>query len=103
MPPAADTCYAWYHALPWFAQGRRTGLEPRPTPTVPGREGTHELFPEYYLIKVERFDDCARDTLDEWVYFLKHEAIQDGFSAKGLREAKEKLRVMRVLICYTRS
>jgi hypothetical protein len=44
----------------------------------PGREGTHELFPEYYPIKVERFDDIARDTLDEWVYFLKHEAIRGG-------------------------
>ena len=62
----------------------------------PGREHTHELFPEYYLIKVERFDDCARDTLDEWIYFLKHEAIQDGFSAKGLREAKEKLDVLKL-------
>jgi len=62
----------------------------------PGREHTHELFPEYYLIKVERFDDIARDTLDEWVYFLKHEAIQDGFSAKGLREAKEKLDVLKL-------
>ena len=62
----------------------------------PGREQTYELFPEYYLIKVERFDDIARDTLDEWVYFLKHEAIQDGFSAKGLREAKEKLDVLKL-------
>ena len=62
----------------------------------PGREYTHELFPEYYLIKVERFDDCARDTLDEWVYFLKHESIQDSFSAKGLGEAKEKLDVLKL-------
>ncbi len=62
----------------------------------PGREGTHELFPEYYLIKVERFDDIARDTLDEWIYFLKHESIQDGFSAKGLSEAKEKLDVLKL-------
>ena len=37
-----------------------------------------------------------RDTLDEWVYFLTHEAIQDGFSAKGLREAKEKLDVLKL-------
>jgi predicted transposase/invertase (TIGR01784 family) len=60
----------------------------------PGRAQTHELFPEYYLIKVNQFDDIARDTLDEWVYFLKHEAVQDGFSAKGLAEAKEKLDVL---------
>ncbi|MBV5272400.1 MAG: Rpn family recombination-promoting nuclease/putative transposase [Lamprocystis purpurea] len=60
----------------------------------PGRERTHELFPEYYLIKVERFDDIVRDTLDEWIYYLKHQSIQDGFSAKGLSEAKEKLAVL---------
>ncbi len=62
----------------------------------PGREHTHEIFPEYYLIKVERFDDIARDPLDEWIYFLKHESIQDGFSAKGLNEAKEKLDVLKL-------
>ena len=62
----------------------------------PGRERTHELFPEYYLIKVERFDECAHDTLDEWVYYLKHQTIQDGFSAKGLREAKEKLDLLKL-------
>jgi hypothetical protein len=62
----------------------------------PGRAEPHELFPEYYLIKVNQFDDIARDTLDEWVYFLKHEAVQDGFSAKGLAEAKEKLDVLKL-------
>jgi hypothetical protein len=47
-------------------------------------------------IKVDQFDDIARDTLDEWVYFLKHEAIQEGFSAKGLKEAKDKLDVLKL-------
>jgi predicted transposase/invertase (TIGR01784 family) len=62
----------------------------------PGRGATHELLPEFYLIKVNQFDDIARDRLDEWVYFLKHETIQDGFSAKGLSEAKEKLDVLKL-------
>ena len=30
------------------------------------RREPHTLFPEYYLIKVNQFDDIARDTLDEW-------------------------------------
>jgi predicted transposase/invertase (TIGR01784 family) len=62
----------------------------------PGRTATHELFPEHYLIKVNQFDDVARNTLDEWVYFLKHEEIKDGFSAKGLHEAKDKLDVLKL-------
>ncbi|MFH1641094.1 MAG: hypothetical protein ABIA66_03915, partial [Candidatus Omnitrophota bacterium] len=37
-----------------------------------------------------------RDTLDEWVYFLKNEIIEDRFTAKGLKAAKEKLDVMKL-------
>ncbi len=51
----------------------------------------HEIYPEYYLIKVNQFNDIAKDTLDEWIYFLKNEEIKDSFHAKGLLEAKEKL------------
>ncbi len=35
----------------------------------------------------------AKDTLDEWVYFLKNSRIKDGFKAKGLAQAKEKMRI----------
>ncbi len=54
----------------------------------------YELFPEYYLIKVNQFNDLAKDTLDEWIYFLKNETIEESFTAKGLKVAKEKLDVM---------
>nr|VFK29364.1 MAG: conserved hypothetical protein (putative transposase or invertase) [Candidatus Kentron sp. LPFa]VFK36178.1 MAG: conserved hypothetical protein (putative transposase or invertase) [Candidatus Kentron sp. LPFa] len=54
----------------------------------------HELYPEYYLLKINRFDDIARDTLDEWIYFLKNEEIEDTFQAKGLKKAKEILDIM---------
>jgi predicted transposase/invertase (TIGR01784 family) len=30
-----------------------------------------QLFPEYYLININRFNDVAKDTLDEWIFFLK--------------------------------
>jgi predicted transposase/invertase (TIGR01784 family) len=52
-----------------------------------------DIFTTYYLLKVNKFDDLAKDTLDEWIYFLKNNEIKDEFKAKGLREAKEKLRV----------
>ncbi len=29
-----------------------------------------ELFPEYYIIKVNNFDDVAKNSLDEWIYYL---------------------------------
>ena len=55
------------------------------------KELVHQIYPEYYLIKVNQFNDVAKDTLDEWIYFLKNESIKDSFHAKGLSEAKEKL------------
>ena len=50
-----------------------------------------EIFPKYYILKVNNFNDVAKDTLDEWVYFLKNSEVKDGFKAKGLDKAKEKL------------
>jgi predicted transposase/invertase (TIGR01784 family) len=55
-----------------------------------------DIFPEYYLIKVNQFDDIAKDTLDEWIYFLKNSEVKDNFKAKGLAEAKEILDMMRL-------
>ncbi len=60
------------------------------------KENVSDIFPEYYLIKVNQFDDVARDTLDEWVYFLKNSEVKDEFRAKGLAEAKEVLDIMRL-------
>jgi predicted transposase/invertase (TIGR01784 family) len=55
-----------------------------------------DIFPEYYIIKVNQFNDVAKDTLDEWVYFLKNSEVKDEFKAKGLAEAKEVLDMMRL-------
>jgi predicted transposase/invertase (TIGR01784 family) len=55
-----------------------------------------EIYPEYYLIKIEKFADKVNDTLDEWVYFFKNETILDSFTAQGLTEAKEKLNVLKL-------
>lgn len=50
-----------------------------------------DIFPEYYLIEVEKFQDIINSDLDEWIYFLKHEEIKDDFKAKNILQAKEKL------------
>jgi hypothetical protein len=55
-----------------------------------------ELFPEYYVIKVNQFDDIARDTLDEWIFYLKNGEIKEGSRAKGLAEVQEKLNTDRM-------
>jgi predicted transposase/invertase (TIGR01784 family) len=59
-------------------------------------QNVSKLYPEYYVIKVNQFNDVAKDTLDEWIYFLKKAEIKDEFKAKGLREAKKQLDVMQL-------
>jgi predicted transposase/invertase (TIGR01784 family) len=53
-----------------------------------------DLFPEYYLIKVNQFNERIKDKFDEWVYFLKTETIQPSFSAQGIKSAAKKLSVL---------
>ena len=50
-------------------------------------------MPEYYVIKVNQFDDLAKDTLDQWIYYLKNDKIKKEFTAKGLNKAREHWRV----------
>jgi predicted SAM-dependent methyltransferase len=35
------------------------------------RETVSSIYPDHFIIKVNEFDDIARDSLDEWIYFLK--------------------------------
>lgn len=58
------------------------------------KEKVHEIFPEYWLIKVSQFNGAVKDKLDEWIYFLKNGEVQDSFTAKGLDAAKTKLAKM---------
>lgn len=59
-------------------------------------EKISDIYPEYYILKINQFDDTARNTIDEWLYFLKNEEIRDEFTAKGLKEAKEELDIMKL-------
>ncbi len=61
-----------------------------------GKIKVSELYPEYFVIKVNKFNDIAKNSLDEWIYFLKNEEIKSNFSAKGLDKAKETLDIMQL-------
>ncbi len=56
------------------------------------KDKVEEVYPEIYLIKVNKFDDNAKNTLDEWIYFLKNSEIKQEFSAKGIKEADKVLK-----------
>lgn len=49
------------------------------------------VFPEYFIIRVNQFNDVARTPLDEWLDYLKNGHIKDDTTAPGLSEAREKL------------
>ncbi|NOQ36177.1 MAG: Rpn family recombination-promoting nuclease/putative transposase [Methylococcaceae bacterium] len=59
-------------------------------------EKVFDIYPEYYLIEVKNFNDVAKDSLDEWIYFLKNSSIKEDFTAKGLKQAQEKLDVLKM-------
>jgi predicted transposase/invertase (TIGR01784 family) len=50
-----------------------------------------DIYPEYYILKIKGFDDYAKDNLDQWIYYLKNNAIPNDFTAPGLPEARERL------------
>lgn len=51
-----------------------------------------EVFPEYYLIRVNEFNQVAKTPLEEWIQYLKTGVINPDTTAPGLPEAREKLR-----------
>ena len=61
-----------------------------------GHQKVAEIYPEYYLINVNNFNDTAKDSLDEWIYFFKNEKIEDSFNAKGLKEAASTLDILKM-------
>lgn len=58
-----------------------------------GCESPSDIFPEYYILRVDKFNDLAITPLDEWISFLKTGEIPETAKAPGLPEARERLRV----------
>jgi hypothetical protein len=56
----------------------------------------NEIFPTFYILRINDFDDLPKDGLDQWIYFLKNEALPENITAKGLKEAQDKLDIMKL-------
>ncbi|MDR2585404.1 MAG: Rpn family recombination-promoting nuclease/putative transposase [Prevotellaceae bacterium] len=52
------------------------------------KESVGDIFPEYYIIRVDDFDKTAVDPLDQWISFLKTSIIPDNATAPGLDQAR---------------
>lgn len=55
-----------------------------------------EIFPEYYIIRVNEFNKVAKTPLDEWMAYLKDGKIKEDTSAPGLSEARQKLQYLKM-------
>ena len=52
-----------------------------------------QLYPEYYILKVNDFDKWSKTPLEQWIYFLNTGEIPDDATAPGLPEARERLKL----------
>ena len=50
-----------------------------------------DVFPEYYIVRVNEFNDVARTPLEEWLDYLKNNRIKDDTRTPGLKEARQRL------------
>lgn len=53
-----------------------------------------DIFPEYYIIRVNEFNKVATTPIEEWLDYLKNNRIKDDTSTPGLREARQRLLYM---------
>ena len=52
-----------------------------------------QLYPEYYILKVNGFNQVAKSPLEEWIYYLNTGEIPSSATAPGLEEARERLKL----------
>ena len=55
-----------------------------------------DVYPEYFLLRVNQFDEVAKTPIEEWMAYLKSGFIRDDTQTPGLQEARKKLDYMRM-------
>ena len=55
-----------------------------------------EVFPEYFLLRVNQFNDVAKTKIEEWMDYLKNGHIKEDTTTPGLQAARQKLNYMRM-------
>ena len=55
-----------------------------------------QLYPEYYILKVNDFNRVAKTPLEEWIYYLNTGNAPEHATAPGLDAVKERLKLDRM-------
>ena len=56
-------------------------------------ETVSDLYPEYYILKVNGFNKVATTPLEEWIYYLNTGKVPDFATASGLAQVREQLKL----------
>ena len=59
-------------------------------------DAVSQLYPEYYILKVNGFDQVAKSPLEEWIHYLNTGKIPETYHAPGLDAARERLKIDRM-------
>lgn len=59
-------------------------------------DAVSDLYPEYYILKVDDFNSVAKNSLEEWVYYLKTGEVPTNATAPGMEAVKEQLTIDRM-------
>lgn len=52
------------------------------------------IFPEYYIISVNRYSDIVKEDIDEWIYMMKNNIVEPEFRSRNIDKAREKLKIL---------
>lgn len=105
-PPDGDYLYHGKTNFYGLNSGKQLQVDmaklPKPTkpPTTMAGEAENEsdtnIFPEYYLIEVDHFQNVIQRPIDEWVYLFKNSEVREDFHSHNIQAAKEKLDLLQM-------
>ncbi len=58
-----------------------------------GGETPADLYPEYYILRVNDFNKFSRVPLEQWIYFLNTGEVPEDADAPGLPEVRQQLKL----------
>ena len=61
-----------------------------------GVSEVYQLYPEYYILKVNDFNRWSKVPLEQWIYFLSTSEIPEDADAPGLQQARKKLQLSKM-------
>ena len=53
-----------------------------------------DIFPEYVLISIPRFNDKVKQDIDEWLYVMKHQEVKPEFRSPCMEKLAQRLSVL---------